>query len=89
MKKQLSTNLPEAHLLQATFDSICLQIISVDPEGEGIASIRPQSLIDMMKVSSSTIFYYHILLRAHLLQHHKPLSSCRHLASVLIYVAER
>ena len=32
--------------------ALTLQIISVDPEGEGIASIRPQSLIDMMKVSS-------------------------------------
>ena len=27
-----------------------VQIVSVDPDGAGIASIRPQSLIDMMKV---------------------------------------
>jgi hypothetical protein len=28
-----------------------IKMVSVDPQGEGIASIRPQSLIDMMKVS--------------------------------------
>ena len=40
-----------------------VQIVSVDPDGAGIASIRPQSLIDMMKVRLCT------------LQPHSPLSA--------------
>lgn len=34
----------------------CLQILSVDEMGEGIKPIRPQSLVDMMRVSTSCLF---------------------------------
>ena len=34
----------------------CLQILSVDEMGEGIKPIRPQSLVDMMRVSTPCLF---------------------------------
>jgi len=41
--------------VQKVHDAFMIKMVSVDPKGEGIASIRPQSLIDMMKVSRTLL----------------------------------